>query len=133
VDHTVPDQKGRRAAIAKALKAAGAKARKGHLRLAAGDLFWYVDVRSDSPAPGAALVFEVGAWLPAAGPEPEGGAIDCPLLADVPVGADATSATNELVALLAPVTDTAALRAFVQDGALPGVLVDQRLRGLLDS
>lgn len=125
------DQKARRTAITKALKAGGAKARKGHLRIQAGDLFWYVDVRSDSPAQGAALTFEVGAWLPAAGPEPEGGAVDCPLLADVPVGDDASIATEELVALVGPVGDLTALRGLVDRGDLPGVLVDQKLRALL--
>ena len=49
------DQKARRTAITKALKAGGAKARKGHLRLQAGDLFWYVDIRADSPSPAAAF------------------------------------------------------------------------------
>lgn len=126
------DQKARRAAITKALKAGGAKPRKGHLRLQTGDLFWYVDVRADSPAPTAALVFEVGGWLPAASPEPEGGAIDCPLLADVRVGEDVTGAAAELLALLSPVTDVTALRAFIQQGALPGALVDQSLRAVLD-
>lgn len=125
------DQKARRAAITKALKGAGAKARKGHLRLQAGELFWYVDVRSDSPSPSADLTFEVGAWLPAVGPEPEGGAIDCPLLADVTVGADPTAATEALVSLVKPVGDLAALRGLVEAGTLPGVLVDQKLRALL--
>lgn len=125
------DQKARRAAITKALKAGGAKARRGHLRLQAGEVFWYVDVRADSPAPSAALVFEVGAWLPAAGPEPDGGAIDCPLLADVPVGADPAAATADLLALLTPVTDPAALRALIDADTLSGALVDQQLRALL--
>jgi hypothetical protein len=126
------DQKARRAAITKALKAGGAKARKGHLRLPAGDLFWYVDVRADSPAQSAALMFEIGAWLPGVGPEPEGGAIDCPLLADVPVGDDPAAATAELLATIGPVGDLAALRALVDAGTLPGALVDQKLRVLLD-
>jgi len=125
------DQKARRTAITKALKAGGAKPRKGHLRMQAGDVFWYIDVRSDSPAPTAALTFEVGAWLAAAGPEPEGGAIDCPLLADVPVGEDAAASTAELLALVSPVTDLASLRGFIQRGALPGALVDKNLRALL--
>jgi len=125
------DQKACRTVISKALKAGGAKARKGHLRLQAGDIFWYVDVRSDSPAQAAALTFEVGAWLPAAGPEPEGGAIDCPLLADVPVGEDAATATDELLALVSPVTDLAGLRRLVERDGLPGALVDQSLRALL--
>lgn len=126
------DQKSRRAAITKALKAGGAKARKGHLRLQAGDVFWYVDVRADSPAPAAGLAFEVGGWLSAAGPEPEGGAIDCPLLADVPIGDDVTAATDGLLALLAPVEDLASLRAFVDQDTLAGALVDRKLRALLE-
>jgi hypothetical protein len=125
------DQKSRRAAITKALKAGGAKARKGHLRLQTGDLFWYVDLRADSPSPSAALTFEVGCWLPQAGPEPEGGAIDCPLLADVPVGEDATGAAQDLLALIGPVTDAAALRALLDRDALPGALVDRTLRTVL--
>ena len=126
------DQKARRAAITKALKAGGAKARRGHLRLQAGELFWYVDVRSDSPSPSAELIFEVGAWLPAAGPEPDGGAIDCPLLADVRVGEDPTRGTTDLLALISPGRDLATLRALVEADALPGALVDQQLRALWD-
>jgi hypothetical protein len=125
------DQKARRTAITKALKAGGAKARKGHLRLQAGDLFWYVDVRADSPSPAAALVFEVGCWLPAAGPEPEGGAIDCPLLADVPVEGDPAAATQALLAVIGPVGDADGLRRLIDADALPGALVDRRLRELL--
>lgn len=124
------DQKARRAAITKALKAGGAKPRKGHLRLQAGDLFWYVDIRADSPSPAAALVLEVGCWLPAAGPEPEGGAIDCPLLADVPVEGDPAAAAAALLATITPIGDQAALRDRI-DAALPGALVDRRLRDLL--
>ena len=127
------DQKARRTAITKTLKAGGAKARKGHLRLQAGDIFWYVDVRSDSPAQDAALTFEVGAWLPAAGPEPEGGAIDCPLLADVTVGEDAAASASELLALVSPITDLAGLGPFIERGVLTGALVDRNLRALLDS
>jgi hypothetical protein len=126
------DQKSRRAAIDKALKAGGAKARKGHLRLQAGEVFWYVDVRAASPAPTAALVFEVGGWVPAAGPEPEGGSIDCPLLADVPIGEDVSAAVGELLARIAPVRDLASLRAFVERGGLAGALVDRKLRALLE-
>ena len=125
------DQKARRVAITKALKAGGAKARKGHLRLQSGELFWYVDIRADSPAPDARLVFEVGAWLPAVGPEPEGGAVDCPLLADVPVGDDPAAASAALLAVIVPVGDVPALRSLLDTGALPGALVDQKLRALL--
>lgn len=125
------DQKARRSAITKALKAGGAKARKGHLRLPAGGVFWYVDIRADSPSPAAALVFEVGCWLPAAGPEPEGGAIDCPLLADVPVEGDPAAATAALLARIAPVGDAAALRDLIDAETLRGALVDRKLRDLL--
>lgn len=125
------DQKARRAAITKTLKAGGAKARRGHLRLQVGDVFWYVDVRADSPVPTAGLTFEVGAWLSGAGPEPDGGAIDCPLLADVPVGDDATASTQELLSVIGAVGDLVALKAFVDAGTMPGVLVDQQLRHLL--
>ena len=34
-----------RATVVSTLKAAGARPRKGHLRLAVDDLFWYVDPR----------------------------------------------------------------------------------------
>lgn len=124
------DQKARRAAITKGLKAGGAKPRRGHLRLQAGDLFWYVDVRAESPAPTAELIFEVGAWLPAAGPEPDGGAIDCPVLADVRVGEDPGLATADLLALISPGRDLGTLRALVESGTLPGALVDRQLREL---
>lgn len=126
------DQKSARAAIATALKAGGLKARKGHLRLAAGELFWYVDVQAEGPAPTAALRFEVGCWLPSLTPEPEGGAVDCPLLADVPVGDDPAAAAEALVDLVGPVGSLGALRDLLVGGHLPGALVDRELRALLD-
>jgi len=88
------DHKARRAAITKALKARGLKPRKGHMRLGVGELFWYVDLQADGPAPTAPLRFEVGCWPPSLGPEPEGGAVDCPLLADVPADGDPAAATE---------------------------------------
>lgn len=126
------DQKARRAAITKALKAGGLKPRKGHLRLGVGELFWYVDVQADGPAPTAALRFEVGCWLPSLAPEPEGGAVDCPLLADVPVGDEPAAAAGALVELIGAVGSLGALRELLADGRLPGALVDRDLRGLLE-
>lgn len=126
------DQKARRAAIMKALKAGGLKARKGHLRLGVGELFWYVDVQADGPTPTAALRLEVGCWLPSLTPEPEGGAVDCPLLADVPVGDDPAASAGGLVDLIAPVGSVGALRGLLADGRLPGALVDRDLRALIE-
>lgn len=126
------DQKSARTATAKALKAGGFKARKGHLRLGVGELFWYVDVRSDGPAPTAALTLEVGCWLPSLAPEPEGGAVDCPLLMDAPVTDDPAASAGELVELVVAIGDLATLRERYVAGALPGALVDRKLRALIE-
>jgi hypothetical protein len=113
-----------RAAVIKQLKARGAKARKGQLRLEVGDLFWYVDPRLS----GGSLVIETGCWLPSLGAEPEGGAVDCPLLFDWPVAEPAVD-TDLLVDLVAGIGSIEALGARVGD--LPGVLVDKALKELL--
>lgn len=118
-----------RAALVKLLKARGAKARRGHLRIPAGELFWYVDVLADGPAPTSPLRLEVGCWTSALPPEPDGGAVDCPLLMDVPLGADPVGATTALVDRIAAIGDLGTLGARLGD--LPGALVDQRLRDLL--
>jgi hypothetical protein len=123
------DQKAARAAIAKVLKQAGFKARKGQLRLGVGDLWWYVGVRAASP--GAPLVYEVGCWVPALVPEPEGGPVDCPLLLDVPVGEEPAASAASLTRRLADVGSLDALAAFVADH--DGVLVDRALREVLPS
>ena len=68
-----------RTAVVKLLKARGAKARRGHLRIPVGELFWYVDVLADGAGPTAPLRLEVGCWTAALPPEPDGGAVDCPL------------------------------------------------------
>lgn len=124
------DQKQARAAIAKVFKARGLRPRKGHLRLAVGELFWYVDVRSDGPAPGARLTFEVGCWLPELGPEPEGGAVDCPLLVDVAAGEEPVAEAESVVGLMESAGTLEELRVLVP--AVPGALVDRGLRALLD-
>ncbi|MDO7869438.1 hypothetical protein [Nocardioides jiangxiensis] len=113
-----------RAAAVKQLKARGAKARKGQLRLEAGDLFWYVDPRLS----GGTLVIETGCWLPSLGAEPEGGAVDCPLLFDWPAPDPAVDA-DLLVDLVAGIDSLDVLAARLAD--LPGVLVDKALKELL--
>jgi len=124
------EQKQARAAIAKVFKNRGLKPRKGHLRLSVGDLFWYVDVRSDGPAPTAALTFEVGCWLPALSPEPEGGAVDCPLLLDIPAGEEPIAEAESVVRLMQSAGDLDGLRELV--ASVPGALVDRGLRTLID-
>jgi len=119
-----------RAAVIKALKAGGAKARRGHLRLEAGELFWYVDPRLDGAGAAARLVLEVGCWLPSLPPEPDGGAVDCPLLVDVPLGDAPVPETQALLTTLAAVTDLSALA--LQLSAWPDALVDAALRARLD-
>lgn len=129
------DQKAVRAAVAKTLRTRKIALRKGHWRIGAGDVVWYVDLRADSPRPDAALTFEAGAWLPALGlPEPEGGAVDCPLLLDVPLDGDGDipAATGALLDRLAPLATIAALRSAWRTGGLAGALVDRDLRALLE-
>ena len=119
-----------RADVVKVLKARGAKARRGHLRLPVGELFWYVDPRLDGHGAGARLTLEVGCWTPALPPEPDGGAVDCPLLVDVPL-ADPVADADAVVDRLTSIADLAALRSGLD--RLPGALVDRRLRELLES
>ncbi|MFD1250794.1 hypothetical protein ACFQ3F_23590 [Nocardioides ginsengisoli] len=118
-----------RAAVVKALKSHGAKARRGHLRIAVGDLFWYVDPMVDGVGRSASLRLEVGCWLPALPPEPDGGAVDCPLLMDVPLGSDPMTTTGAVVAQITSIGDLGTLGARL--GELPGALVDHSLRELL--
>jgi hypothetical protein len=89
-----------------------------------GDLFWYVDPRLS----GGSLVIEVGCWTPELPPEPDGGAVDCPLLVDHPM-ADPVADTDHLVDLLSGIGDLATLGIRLAD--LPGALVDKSLRGML--
>ncbi|GAA4822923.1 hypothetical protein GCM10025786_33620 [Nocardioides caeni] len=118
-----------RASVVKTLKARGAKARKGHLRLAVGDLFWYVDPRVEGVGASGRLVLEVGCWTPELPPEPEGGAVDCPLLVDVDLGDDPVAATSALVDRIGQIGDLTTLVARLDE--LSGALVDRRLRELL--
>ncbi|MBM0123700.1 hypothetical protein [Pimelobacter simplex] len=118
-----------RTAVVKLLKARGAKARRGHLRIPVGELFWYVDVLADGAGPTAPLRLEVGCWTAALPPEPDGGAVDCPLLMDVPLGGDPVGATTALLDRVTALGDLATLGGSL--GNLPGALVDQRLRDLL--
>ncbi|MFT4289469.1 hypothetical protein [Nocardioides sp.] len=121
------DQKARRAAVAKALKAAGVKQRKGHWRLPGAEVVWYVDLRAEGPAPAAPMRFEVGAWPVSFGPEPDGGAVDCALLMDVPLGEDPAGEAGALLDRLTALGTIAALR----QADLPGALLDAGLRELL--
>lgn len=133
------DQKAARAAAAKALKARGLKLRKGHWRL--GDpkrdsVVWYVDLRAAGVGPRAALRFEVGAWAaPLGQPEPEGGAVDCPLLLDRPIEAESTddvvAAVDRLVDRVEVLSTTDDLARALAAGDLDGALVDRSLRDLL--
>ncbi|WP_408895800.1 hypothetical protein ACJ5H2_12865 [Nocardioides sp. R1-1] len=118
-----------RTAVVRLLKSRGAKARRGHLRIPVGDLFWYVDVLADGAGPSAPLRLEVGCWTAALPPEPDGGAVDCPLLMDVPLGGDPAGATAALLDRVTAIGDLATLGSRL--GELPGALVDQRLRVLL--
>ncbi|GAB2982836.1 hypothetical protein [Nocardioides montaniterrae] len=118
-----------RAAVARVLKGAGAKARRGHLRLQVGELCWYVDSRVSGAGARQRLVLEVGCWTASLPPEPDGGAVDCPLLVDVDVTSDPVGATTGLVAELSGVGDLAALGGWLDSRA--DVLVDARLRALL--
>jgi hypothetical protein len=126
------DQKARRAAVAKAFRGRKVALRKGHWRLPGppGDdaVTWYVDLRADGPAPTAALRFEIGAWPAALGPEPDGGAVDCALLADVPLTGEPAAAVDALVDRLRSLDTIASLRTGVPEGAF----VDADLRALLD-
>ena len=116
-----------RAAVVRTIKKRGAKARRGHLRLSVGELFWYVDVRATGVGPQAPLQLEVGAWLPALPPEPDGGAVDCPLLADVPIP-DPLADTERVLDLISGIGDLETLAARAVE--LPDVLVDRSLREL---
>ncbi|NYJ01832.1 hypothetical protein HNR19_002530 [Nocardioides thalensis] len=118
-----------RTAVVKTLKARGAKARRGHLRLQVGELFWYVDVLADGVGPMAPLRLEIGCWTPELPPEPDGGAVDCPLLMDVPLDGDEVTTTERLLDLIGSVGDLTTLRERLPE--LPGVLVDKKLRDLL--
>jgi hypothetical protein len=117
-----------RAAVVKLLKARGAKARRGHLRIAVGDLFWYVDPRAEGVGRNAYLLLEVGCWAPEVAPEPDGGAVDCPLLVDVAL-TDPLADTTRLLDLVTGIGDLATLGERL--GELPGALVDQVLRDRL--
>ena len=119
-----------RAAVVKILKAGGAKARRGHLRLQVGDLFWYVDPRATGVGQRATLALEVGCWLASLPPEPDGGAVDCPLLFDHPV-TDPVADTGSLLDLIGSISTLAELGARLDQ--LPGALVDKSLRALLDA
>lgn len=128
------EQKAARAAVAKALKQRKVVLRKGHWRLPLDGITWYVDLRADGPGPTAPLHFEIGAYVDELGhPEPEGGAVDCPLLQDLPLdtsggAARVTAAVDSLVdRLLAADTVTALAKAW-RAGEYPDALVDRHLR-----
>jgi hypothetical protein len=125
------DQKACRAAVAKAFRARKVGLRKGHWRLPGAEVTWYVDLRADGPSPSAALWFEVGAWPGALGAEPDGGAVDCALLADVPLEEEPAAAVDALVERLSALGTVAALAAARREGAFADAHVDRDLRELL--
>ncbi|WP_141012975.1 hypothetical protein [Nocardioides sambongensis] len=119
-----------RKAVTRLLKQRGGKARKGHLRLPVGDLFWYVDLRAESPGPTAPLRLELGCWTPELPPEPDGGAVDCPLLVDLQLGEDPLAETERYLDLVGQIGDLGTLAVRMVE--LPGALVDVPLRELLE-
>jgi hypothetical protein len=125
------DQKARRAAVAKAFRGRKVALRKGHWRLPGDDVVWYVDLRSDGPAPSAELRFEIGAWASALGPEPDGGAVDCALLADVPLEGEPAPAAEALVDRLSALGTVEALARARRSGELADAHVDHDLRELM--
>ena len=129
------DQKARRTAVAKAFRARKVGLRKGHWRLPGvpgeRSLTWYVDLRADGPAPAAVLWFEVGAWPSALGPEPDGGAVDCALLTDVPLDEEPAVAVDALVDRLSALGTVDDLARARREGDLRGAHVDRDLRELM--
>lgn len=121
------DQKARRAAVSRVFKARKVALRKGHWRLPGEEIVWYVDLRADGPSPGAPMRFEIGAWPVAFGPEPDGGAVDCSLLLDVPLGDDPA---GEADALLDRLEDLGTINA-IRSADIRGALIDVNLRELL--
>lgn len=129
------DQKARRAAVARAFRARKVGLRKGHWKLP-GDpgergLTWYVDLRADGPGPTAALWFEIGAWPRALGPEPDGGAVDGALLADVPLEGEPEAAVGALVDRLGGLGTVDDLARARRAGDLAEAHVDRDLRALM--
>lgn len=118
-----------RKALTKLFKQHGAKARRGHLRIGVGDLFWYVDLRAEAPGPHAPLRLELGCWTPQLLPEPDGGAVDCPLLSDVALGADPVGETERVLGLIAEIGDLDTLGVRLPE--LSDALVDPPLRALI--
>ncbi len=117
-----------RAAVLNQLKTRGAKVRRGSLRLEVGDLFWYADPRIVGTGERAQVVLEVGCWTPQLPPEPDGGAVDCPLLVEVAI-ADPAADVETLVARLQGIASLDVLAARLEE--FPGVMVDRSLRDLL--
>jgi len=125
------DQKARRAAVTKAFRARKVALRKGHWRIPGPEVTWYVDLRAEGPSPAAPMHFEVGAWAAALGPEPDGGAVDCALLADVLLEGDAGAAAGDLADRLAQLGTVAALAAARARGEFADAYVDRDLRELM--
>lgn len=125
------DQKARRAAVAKAFRARKVALRKGHWRIPGPEITWYVDLRAAGPGPDAAMHFEIGAWAAALGPEPDGGAVDCALLADVPLEGEPGAAASALLDRLLGLGTVTALADARRAGDLDDAQVDRDLRELL--
>lgn len=116
-----------RAAVAKIFREHKVALRKGHWRYQGEEVTWWIDLRAASPSPTSPLAFEVGAWVKGAGPEPEGGAIDCPLLVDVPAGNDAAVVARQIISVITAHGQLADLNKI----PWPGAHLDASLRQLL--
>ena len=115
-----------RTAVTALLKKRGAKAKRGRLPLVVGELTWFVDLRVEGRGSAAGWTLEVGCWVPGLTPEPEGGAIDCPLLWETPAGEDLLAAVGGVVDGVETVGDLGALAGWIAER--PDALVDRVLR-----
>lgn len=120
-----------RAAFTALVKKRGAKARRGQLRLEVGELYWYLVLRASGAGTAATWNLEIGGWVPGLTPEPEGGAIDCPLLLDLAGGDDVLATTETVIDSLAGVGDLTTLASWIADH--PAAVVDRVLRERLSA
>lgn len=117
-----------RAAVIKQLKSRGAKVRRGSLRFEAGELFWYADARIAGTGARAELVLELGCWSPLLPPEPDGGAVDCPLLVEVQI-VDPVADVDALVDRVQGIDSLGVLATRL--GEFDGAMVDRALKEML--
>lgn len=120
-----------RAAFTALVKKRGAKARRGQLRLQVGELYWYLVLRASGAGTAATWNLEIGGWVPGLTPEPEGGAIDCPLLLDLAGGDDVLATTEAVIDSLAEIGDLTTLASWIADH--PAAVVDRVLRERLSA